>query len=195
MAAVADLKKMIAAKRAELNDLEAKLKAVVDKLEHRKADKDKSAKQKDKLKHLIDAKDMQRSIELKLDRGIDAKALAEKIQKAIKDNPDLKKLEELKKFGKGKELDLKKLGEMHLELKGLEDLKKLENLGPEILDELKKQGIKIDAGKAKVLKDQPKIGMEKTRRADDIDARLEKLLREVEQLRREIRQSKDKQVK
>jgi beta-lactamase regulating signal transducer with metallopeptidase domain len=186
-----------------------------------KGDKEKAAKEKIKRKEgqgiAIDldmkkldidmkkmAADIERSIkdnpELKKLTDIDMKKMAEQIQKTIKDNPDFKKLEELKKLGKFEDFkkleELKKLGDVRLEFKGLDELKKqlgeLKGLDVKNLDELKKLKA-MDAEHAKALKGvAEKMAKEKTKRADDMDARLDKLLKEIEQMRKEIHESKEK---
>lgn len=189
MAAVADLKKMIEAKRAELNDLEAKLKAMLDKLDAVKGGKAKGLGAQYKLKDLKDAKGV--ILEVFDEKG--AKDLAEAIQKAIKENQELKKLEDFKKHVPMKVIDL--------DLKNLQDLLKLgelhlDFLDPKQLDELKKHGIKIELDRAIEMKHAAEAALKgKVRKNEDIDARLERLMKEIEQLRREVRESKGKQAK
>src|SRR5262249_44998991 len=167
---IAKLKKQIAAKRAELRDLEAKLKSIVAGMKGKKDGKvlkeidlkglkdlsielmdEKDAKKLDEkiqieIKNLKDRlnKDLKAAIQLEFMDEIGTKKLVEEIQKAIKADPNLKKLEELKKLGNIKDL----------EIKNLEDLKKLGNLNLELdvknFDELKKLG-DINVLKAKRL--------------------------------------------
>ena len=186
---VAELKHLIAAKRAELNALEAKLNATLGKVDATKAGKANKEK--------IKGKDLKGVIDLKLASEVDMKKLAEQIEKAIKENPGLKKLEELKKLGKFddmKELEeLKKLGDLHLEFKGLEDLKKLgdiKDLDLKNLDDLKKLRNFERYNAAKGVGE--KVSKEKTRKTEDMDARLDRLMKEIEQMRKEIHESKEK---
>jgi beta-lactamase regulating signal transducer with metallopeptidase domain len=218
MEAIAQLKKQIAAKRAELRDLEAKLEKIVAGMEGKKAGKAKADAVKAKLKELKDVKG-QIKIELidekaakhfdeaiqkdlknlkehlnKVPKGAilleqmdekTMKQLREAIEKAIKANPDLKKLDELKKLGNLKEMiELKKLDELKKlgELKDM-DLKNLDNIKKVI--ELKQ------FERAKALKGEAeKPGKMKTRKGDDIEQRLERLMKEIQELRQEIKESK-----
>lgn len=186
---VAELKHLIAAKRAELNALEAKLNATLGKVDATKAGKANKEK--------IKGKDLKGVIDLKLASEVDMKKLAEQIEKAIKENPGLKKLEELKKLGKLDDMmqleELKKLGDLHLEFKGLEDLKKLgeiKGLDLKNLDELKKLRDFERASAAKGAGE--KVSREKARKTEDMDARLDRLMKEIEQMRKEIHESKEK---
>jgi beta-lactamase regulating signal transducer with metallopeptidase domain len=195
-ATVAELKKMIAVKRAELNNLEAKLRATLGKLDATKASK--ASKEKNKSKD-----NPKGEIGLDLSTEAGAKQLAEQIEKAIRENPGLKQLEELKKLGKLQDLkqleELKKLGDLHIEFKGLEDLKKqigeVKGLDLKQLDELKKLKQR-DFERASVGKGgAEKVTKEKARISDDMDARLDRLMKEIEQLRKEIHESKERQAR
>jgi hypothetical protein len=222
--AVAELKKQIAAKRAELRALEAKLEQIVAGMEGKKAGKAKAGAVKLKLKELKDieidekaAKQFDEAIQKDMKalqehlkqvpkgaivlEGLDPKAvkqLAEKIQKALADDPNLKQFKELKELKNLKglnELDfkkleeLKKLGAIQLDLKSHGELKKQ-------LEEFKKAVDVKELDRAKALKAEAEARAKaKPGKTEDIDARLDRLMKEIQELRREIHQGKDKSVK
>jgi hypothetical protein len=186
---------LIAAKRSELNALEAKLNATLGKLDATKAGKAERA-DKEKMKR----KDPKTAIGIEFTTEADLKKLAEQIEKTIKENPGIIKLEELKKHGKLEDLkgleELKKLGDLHIEFKGLEDLKKhigeIKGLDGKQRDELKKLK-QMEFDRANLSKDgSEKVGKEKARKTEDMDARLDRLMKEIEQMRKEIHESKEK---
>jgi beta-lactamase regulating signal transducer with metallopeptidase domain len=219
MKAIADLKKQIAAKRAELQDLEAKMQKLVSGMEGKKAGRAKGDGVKVKVKELKDLKD---GITIELDQKA-VKQFDEAIQKDMKElqerlkqipkgaiilkdlkgiEIDVMSLDDLKKqLGelKGKNLDelKKQLGE--LKGKNLDDLKKqiaeMKGLGEKQAQEFKKAIEMKEFERAKALKAEAearaKIKPDKT---EDFDARLDRLMKEIQELRREIRRGKDKQV-
>jgi DNA anti-recombination protein RmuC len=85
---------------------------------------------------------------------------------------------------------------LHIEFKGMEDLKKqigeIKGLDLKSLDELKKLK-QMDSEHIKALKNATeRASKEKVRKNDDMDARLDRLMKEIEQMRKEIHESKEK---
>jgi beta-lactamase regulating signal transducer with metallopeptidase domain len=207
--AVAQLKKQIAEKRAELKELEKKLEQIVAGMEGKKAGKTKAEGVNVKVKELKDLKDLKDGIKIELIDEKTRKQLDEAVKK------DIENLQErLKQVPKG-EIILKDLKGIEIDMISLDDLKKqLGELKGKNLDELKKQLGEFKAlnekqakelkkamelkqfERAKALKAEAearaKIKPDKT---EDIDARLDRLMKEIQELRREIHQGKDKPPK
>src|SRR5205814_10334935 len=97
----------------------------------------------------------------------------------------------LKKLDKLERLEaLKKLGDLHIEFQGLDDLKKhaAEQKSQERghIEEMKKLKDK-EQERAGATKGAVERGYkERTRKADDMDARLDRLMKEIEQIRKEM---------
>jgi beta-lactamase regulating signal transducer with metallopeptidase domain len=222
MKAVADLKAQIAKKRAELQDLEAKLKAVVAamdgkqgkfKIEQKKGDKAViEAILVDDLKAKMDQEKVKavKAVKEALDKvkkqGIEIDLNVDDLLKQgvlpldnIKDKLKIKALE-----GKPIEVILDHLkvepGNQEIIIKMLDDkvekLKKgdvIKNVDPKKVEgERKGKILLLPDGKVQDVK---VIIDGAPGKGDDIEARLEKLMKELQQLQREIKASKKPQAK
>jgi len=240
--AIAELKTMIAQKRAELEALETKLKMVLDGADAKKAGRVK-------IKNKADEEKLKKATKLKLDSAQNADALKKAMElmkielKGLDINVDVENaikkaipLEKLKKDGKEVKMELildalkgqeglkdviiKKLDGKELKIDGLKDiiikaidgkemkgdiLKKVDGeLGEIIIKtldgkdmELIKKGDalkKID-GKGRIFLDKKPQNIEVIVETDqpkggNIEARLEKLMKELQELQREVKASK-----
>ena len=199
--AIPDLKSEIAKKRDELQALEMKLKAVVAAMEAKQG----------KIK-IDQGKGDKADLELQFRKGFITKSQLEKAtaEKAAKEALDKVKKQlgyiELKVDGLDKVIQIEDLKDK-LKLKGkdgvpieviIEDLKAEPNVIIKSLDgkKIEKDVIiksldnikKVDSKNIKVFTE------DKVKKGDDIEARLEKLMKELQQLQKEVKASKKKQV-
>jgi beta-lactamase regulating signal transducer with metallopeptidase domain len=221
MKLAADLKAQIAKKQAELRDLEAKLKAVLAGVDSKKAGKIKIDQGKgnkavieailvDDIKAKVDQEKVKAekavkeaveratkqlgNIELKLDgldQVIQLDNLKDKLKLKTKDGKPIEVILEQLRVDPGNQEIIIKM----LDGKDLEKLKKAEVLKK--LDVKKLEGEikgKILIGD-KVPQDLKVIVEGAGKKGDDIEARLEKLMKELQQLQKEVKASKKQQVK
>jgi hypothetical protein len=199
--AIPDLKSEIAKKRDELQALEMKLKAVVAAMEAKQG----------KIK-IDQGKGDKADLELQFRKGFITKSQLEKAtaEKAAKEALDKVKKQlgyiELKVDGLDKVIQIEDLKDK-LKLKGkdgvpiesiIEDLKLEPDVIIKSLDgkKIEKDVIiksldnikKVDSKNIKVFTE------DKVKKGDDIEARLEKLMKELQQLQKEVKASKKKQV-
>jgi beta-lactamase regulating signal transducer with metallopeptidase domain len=195
MAAAAELKQQIAAKRAELDQLEAKLQKVLAGLNKAGAGsknvlrieiKDlQGLKELDRLKELKDLKQLE---ELKA-LGQDGEAIKKKVLEEIKKSvgPDgeqirEKVLQELKRADEATDMALKKAMEQLKQSGALND-----KAAARAVEQLKRaRGLKDAASSPK------KDTKLKDKKEADVEMRLQKLMDEVQQLRKEIREERQK---
>jgi len=208
---IAKLKKAIAETRARLRELEAKLEKAVSGTGDKKGPKAKRPDVKLQFKELKDLKDLGGAIKLELMDEKGAKQLAEIIQKAIKDRPELKQLEELKKLKDMKIIidgNVKNLDEMKQQLGNIDVLKETVKKALDAKDTERAKALKAEAeaqrakaaaeraqAAAQRAEAQVRVKVGEKRKAEDIDARLDRLMKEIQELRREIHQGKDKPAK
>ncbi len=161
--AAAELKRLIGEKQAELHALHAKLDDVLSQL-----GEGKEGKTKVKIK----------DIELKELRNKEALANYVEELKKLQDAGALENsLDKLKELMRLKGLDMKQLAEQE-QLKALEALKAADRARARAEREAQKANKDVKDGKTKI------------QRNEDVEMRLERILKEVEQLRREIRKEK-----
>jgi hypothetical protein len=220
MKLAADLKAQIAKKRAELQDLEAKLKAVVAGFDAKKAGKIKiDGKGKADIEAILLEKGAKARIieQEKAHAEAAMKKAVEQVQKQLKGlNIDVKVEDVLKQAGVADKIKIKSKDGKDMELildnikleggkgdlilkmldaKDLEKLKKLEEL--KHLDGKKLEGalkgvIQLNPDNKKPIVDLIVEGADS--KSQSIEARLERLMKELQELQKEVKASKKKRV-